>query len=310
VAKEESAIDDHAHSDDKGTYFKGRELLKWGAGSMRSDRETMWFSLTAPDGSSVWPIRNDGKEGRWRMGEGNKYIKSVRSNPDEAHWERRPFDSGVKVDGATERWVPYAKVREESKESVFGSWLDSQGSNADGTEELKRIFGFKVFDTPKPVSLYDWLLSLCPNDDAVVLDSFAGSGTTAHAVLKRNADDGGTRRFILVQLPEEVKADSEAGRHGYKEIVDITAARVRRVIRGYDYTGTQATDLHPPEKVTWTAFSRDKRRNQILERIEAIKTLDGANYDQIETKITDGVLTVLGQKQVKETMHGLAVCLT
>lgn len=305
VAKEETALDTHAHSDSKGTYFKGRELLKWGAGSLREDRETMYFPLTAPDKSEVWPIRNDGKEGRWRMGAMNKYMKAVVADPDEAHWEKRPFDDGIQVSGQRERWVPYAKVRTDSKESVHGSWLDAHGTNADGTEELKRIFGFKVFDTPKPVSLFEWLIGLCPNDDAIILDSFAGSATTGHAVIKRNADDGGTRKFILIQLPESVKAESEAARHGFREIVDITAERMRRVIRGYNYNGTQETELHPSEKVTWTTFARDNKRNEILERIEGIETLERANYDRIEKKITDGVLSIVGQKQVEEKMPGL-----
>jgi adenine-specific DNA-methyltransferase len=305
VAKEETALDTHAHSDSKGTYFKGRELLKWGAGSHRSDRETMWFPLTAPDKTEVWPIRNDGKQGRWRMGAMNKYMKAVAADPDEAHWEKRPFDAGVQSAGQSERWVPYAKVRSDSKQSVFGSWLDEHGTNADGTEELKRIFGFKVFDTPKPVALFEWLIGLCPNDDAIVLDSFAGSGTTGHAVMKRNADDGGTRKFILIQLPEVVKAESEAGVRGFRDIVDITTERILRVVRGYSFTGTSETELHPSEKVTWTTFSKDKTRNEILERIEGIETLERVNYDKIEKKITEGVLTIVGQKQVTEKMPGL-----
>ena len=109
----------------------------------------------------------------------------------------------------------------------------------------------------------------------------------------------------MIQLAETVKADSEAARHGFHEIVEITGERVRRVIHGYNYTGTAETELHPPEKVTWTTFAKDPKRNEILERIEGIKALEGANYDKIETKIVDGVLTVVGQKQVKEKMPGL-----
>lgn len=302
VAKEETALDTHEHSDAKGTYFKGRELIKWGAGSLRSDRETMWFPLTAPDKTKVDPIRNDGKEGRWRMGAKNKYMMAILADPNEAHWEKRPYDDGVKVNGQTERWVPYAKVRSASKESVYSSWLDKQGTNADGTEELKRIFGFKVFDTPKPVSLYEWLITLCPSDDAIILDSFAGSATTAHAVLNRNADDGGTRKFIMIQLPETVKPDSEAARHKFREIVDITAERVRRVIHGYDYQGTTETELHPPEKVTWTTF---KKAQEWLDRIEGIENLESANYEKIEKKIEDGVLTIVGKRTVKKKMPGV-----
>ena len=121
--------------------------------------------------------------------------------------------------------------------------------------------------------------------------SFAGSGTTAHAVLALNAKDGGHRRFILCET--EAYADT------------LTAERVRRVIGGYDFTGTAETELMPPEKVTWTTFAKDPKRNEILERIEGIKTLEGAKYDKIETKIVDGVLTIMGQKQVKEKMPGL-----
>jgi hypothetical protein len=80
--------------------------------------------------------------------------------------------------------------------------------------------------------------------------------------------------------------------------------------RGYDYTGTQETELHPPEKVTWTTFSKDKNRNEILERIEGIENLERGNYDKIEKKITDGVLTITGQKQVKEKMPGLGSSFT
>jgi adenine-specific DNA-methyltransferase len=305
VAKEETEVDHHAHSDSKGTYFKGRELLKWGAGSLRADRETMWFSLKSPDGSEVWPIRNDGREGRWRLGSENKYVRAIITASDEAHWELRPFDPGVTVGGKSERWVPYEKIRSESKESVYKSWLDQHGTNADGTEELKRIFGFKVFDTPKPVSLYEWLIKLCPNDDAIVMDSFAGSGTTGHAVLKCNADDGGTRKFILIQLPEDIKATSEARQHGFGEIIDVTSERVRRVIRGYGYSGTSETELMAPEKVTWMTFGKDKKRNVLLERIEGIENLERSNYEKIEKKIEEGVLTVVGKRTITETMPGL-----
>ena len=110
-------------------------------------------------------------------------------------------------------------------------------------------------------------------------------------MLALNAKDGGKRRFILCET--EAYADT------------LTAERVRRVIHGYDYTGTQETELHPPEKVTWTTFAKDKNRNEILERVEGIESLERGNYDKIEKKITDGVLTIVGQKQVKEKMPGL-----
>ena len=93
------------------------------------------------------------------------------------------------------------------------------GTTDDGGNTLKEIFGSMIFDTPKPVSLIERMLKMIPGKDAIVLDSFAGSGTTAHAVLKMNAEDGGNRRFILVEMMD------------YAETV--TAERVKRVIDGY-----------------------------------------------------------------------------
>jgi adenine-specific DNA-methyltransferase len=159
-----------------------------------------------------------------------------------------------------------------------------------GTEQIRAILG-GGFQFPKPSPLIEHLISQITKQDSLILDSFAGSGTTAHAVLALNAKDGGNRKFILCET--EDYADT------------LTAERVRRVIRGYDYTGTQETELHPPVKVTWTTFSKDKNRNQILDRIEGIKVLEGANYEKIETKIEDGVLTVVGKRTIKSKMPGI-----
>ena len=163
-------------------------------------------------------------------------------------------------------------------------WVDKQSTEATRDNSA-------VFITPKPTRLIQRILEIATQKDSIILDSFAGSGTTAHAVLALNAKDGGNRKFILCET--EDYADT------------LTAERVRRVIRGYDYKGTVETELHPPEKVTWSTFAKDKARDVILERIEGIETFERANYDKIEKKIVDGVLTVVGQKQVTEKMPGL-----
>lgn len=204
-----------------GHYVKGREYLKWGADSERADRPNMWFALRAPDGSEVWPIRNDGREGRWRIGPRHAGTLAALAEPDWMHWELRPYDKGVTVAGQERRWVPYEKVRDRRRSFGRGSWLDSVGTNADGTAEIKAIFGRKVFDTPKPTSLIRWIISLCPEKDAIILDSFAGSGTTGHAVLDQNRADGGARRFILVETIAEIATG-------------VAAERLKRVIEGYD----------------------------------------------------------------------------
>jgi len=186
--------------DEFGAYRKGRELMKWGGTSLRKDREGQFYPLPAPDGSEAWPIRNDGEEGHWRWGENNPTIHLAKKSPEVFHWEKRPFDKGKSYKGKQERWTPYEKIRETKKGIGWGTWLDSHGYNADGTRELKEIFGLKVFDTPKPTQLFKWIISLHSNLDAVVLDSFAGSAVTSHAVLQANQDDGGNRKFLLVQM--------------------------------------------------------------------------------------------------------------
>jgi adenine-specific DNA-methyltransferase len=102
-----------------------------------------------------------------------------------------------------------------------------------GSNDLERLFGNRdTFKNPKPVELLELLFSYVLPKNGIVLDSFAGSGTTAHAVLNQNAQDGGARKFVLVQLPEELPKDSPARTSGFNEIVEVTTERVRRVITG------------------------------------------------------------------------------
>lgn len=146
-------------------------------------------------------------------------MAQILKNPEYAHWEMCPYDEGVIVDGKTERLVPFEKIRDAKKSFGWNSWLDGYGTNADATAVIKEIFGSKIFETPKPLPLIEWIISLHNDENAVILDSFAGSGTTAHAVLNMNQADGGNRKFILVEMMDY--ADS------------ITAERVKRVIDGY-----------------------------------------------------------------------------
>jgi len=101
--------------------------------------------------------------------------------------------------------------------------------NTFGTNEMRDIFGNSVlFENPKPIGLLEHILDLGASPDALVMDFFAGSGTTAHAVLKKNSEDGGSRRFIMIQLPEATNQDSEAHKAGYKTIADVSKDRIRR----------------------------------------------------------------------------------
>lgn len=229
ISMEERSTGELNLKDRRGVYRKGRELMKWGGTSLRTDRPNQFYALPTPTGETVFPFRNDGKEGHWRWGKENKLIKEAMLDTSFFHWEMRPFDAGVKGTPNQSRWVPYEKIRDIKKSVGWSTWLDKYGTNADATRELKDIFGSKIFDTPKPTSLIKWLINLHANEDAIVLDFFAGSASTAHAVLDLNAEDGGERKFIMVQLPETCDEDSEAFKAGYKTIAEIGKERIRRV---------------------------------------------------------------------------------
>ncbi|OFR69381.1 site-specific DNA-methyltransferase [Neisseria sp. HMSC069H12] len=110
-------------------------------------------------------------------------------------------------------------------------WLDTSNT-ANAADELKKIFDKKAyFDTPKPIPYLLKMAKLATNSDDLILDFFSGSGTTAHAVMQLNAEDGGSRRFICVQLPEETDEKSEARKAGFDTIAEIAKERIRRAGR-------------------------------------------------------------------------------
>ena len=112
--------------------------------------------------------------------------------------------------------------------SVTTKLEDNIGMSQDGTKEITSLFDGKVFSYPKPSSLIKFYLKIINDSNAIVLDFFSGSATTAHAVMKLNAEDSGKRKFILVQLPEKTSEDSEAYKAGYKNICEIGKERIRR----------------------------------------------------------------------------------
>jgi len=122
----------------------------------------------------------------------------------------------------------------EAKErgKVAKTWWDDVETTTNGTMQLKKMFdGHTVFSNPKPVSFVSKLLELGAGRDGIVLDFFSGSSTTAHAVMKLNAKDGGRRKFIMVQLPEKVDKKSEAYQLGYETISAIGKERIRRAAK-------------------------------------------------------------------------------
>lgn len=112
--------------------------------------------------------------------------------------------------------------------AVSTKFPDNIGMSQDGTKEITDLMKSKVFNFPKPSSLIKFLASVHTSSDDYIMDFFSGSATTAHAVMQLNAEDGGHRKFIMVQLPEETDKKSEAYKAGYKNICEIGKERIRR----------------------------------------------------------------------------------
>ena len=112
--------------------------------------------------------------------------------------------------------------------TVSTKFPENIGMSQDGTKEISELFSSKVFSFPKPTSLVKFLMHMHTSGDDIILDFFSGSATTAHAVMQLNAEDGGHRKFIMVQLPEKCDEKSEAYKAGYKNICEIGKERIRR----------------------------------------------------------------------------------
>lgn len=179
---------------------------------------------------------------------------------------------------------------EQAEHAPFYCFIDrnDSGTAEGGKTTLNKVVGNRHgLDTVKPLEVIKYLLSRCTDTNALVLDSFAGSGTTAHAVLDLNKADGGDRKFILVE------GEDYADR--------LTAERVRRVMGGYEFTGKQKTELLR-ESINFTVF---KNAHKLMAQVDAIENLHSHEYDKITKTVKDDTLLVTGEKDVQDKVAGL-----
>jgi adenine-specific DNA-methyltransferase len=180
--------------------------------------QTLRVALERDDDYSVevLPKKSTGQDGRWMWGR----EKVRRDNAlIQAKLIERRNEYDVFVRDYLER---DGKERSRKYKSL---WDDKDFNTQNGTQEVKELLQSDAMSFPKPAALLGNIVGMGADDDSLVLDFFAGSGTTAHAVMSANQQDGGCRRFILVQLPEPT------GRTDYPTIADITKERVRRVAK-------------------------------------------------------------------------------
>lgn len=247
--------------DENGSAYQLRDLRKRGRPDRREDRPNMYFPIyynletkkcslvEEPNAVAIYPIRGDGSDGRWRWGKervaANLAILEPRYSSIAKRWgiEHRvylnPSLNPVNLDEEDTE-----DTERSSKSKSF--WIGGELSNDVGRRQLKTIFGAAYFDYPKSIDYILNTIYMGSDSDSIILDFFSGSATTAHAVMQLNAEDGGHRKFIMVQLPEKCNEASEAYKAGYKNICEIGKERIRRAgdkIKSESPTTTQDLDI-------------------------------------------------------------------
>lgn len=167
----------------------------------------------------VKPYNSQGSESVWRWGKQKASANIIIDSTDRSQIMAKQKSSGD--------WNIYEKCR-RSTTKAKSVWAETEMRTENGTRELRSIFDATYFDHPKPLELVLRCAIMGSDEEATVLDFFSGSATTAHAVMKLNAVDGGHRKFIMVQLPEVTDEKSEARKAGYENICQIGEERIRR----------------------------------------------------------------------------------
>ena len=230
---EENVTKRYSKVDKKGNRYRHIDLRKTGDSDRREDRPKMFYYFyfnqetgefypsydenTPDEWIKIVPMKDDGSFGRWRVG-----IETANS--------RKEFLEPIYM-SVKKRWTVMERdyLSDELRVKATTAWTYKDLNSERGTEQFVDLgFDKNIFPRPKPLGTILRPLLLSTQKDDVVLDFFSGSATTAHAVMQLNAEDGGHRKFIMVQLPESCDEKSEAYKAGYKNICEIGKERIRR----------------------------------------------------------------------------------
>ena len=241
--------------DERG-YYKLTHLYHPSSSGSFQYIESLDYPIMAPDGTEfrLHCNKNGQKNGRYTWGyetylTGNKlgFIECHKNSDGDWVAFRKQYQF-VKFDVKKKEIIKIAAG--QPYENLIDDFYSQEGG-----AEIRDIFGDKnIFDFPKPKGLIKHLLKMSSNSNSLVLDFFAGSGTTAHAVMELNQEDGGNRKYILVQLPEPIKNNPE-----FKTIADVTRARITRSIEKYQYNdwGFKYFKVGPTNFPIWQVSSHD-----------------------------------------------------
>ena len=247
------------------------------------------FPSEQRDGDKVKPKSNADKVWRWSV---ESYLKQKHLLIFTEASDRNPL---LDENGNQSKWNIYPKVYfdEDVESALHPEDVVYDYPNSQGTKEINTLD--IPFSFAKPVGLIQFLIKLNRTRDVLVMDFFAGSATTAHAVMKLNADDGGSRKFIMIQLPEACEEETEAAQAGYKNIAELTKARLRRAGKKIKEEnslfagdlGFRVFKLDSTNILEW-----DPDRDKIAETLEA--SIEHLKTDRTEQDILFELLLKLG----------------
>lgn len=282
---DDSDLERYEEKDERGQYALW-QFRKTGKSDRRTDRPNMYFAIKDPDGNDVLPVGPTGYDSRWRF-DSKGYQRLLNDNY--IVWKKRKK-------GDLEEWWPYVKTYLEGRtKRASPLWDDLEGGKK-ASIDLRALLGDQVFNNPKPVGVLKRLLQIVPEPgtDFIVLDFFAGSGTTAQAILDVNSGDGVNRKFILVQLPEPLDPNEKDQKAAAdfcdsikkpRNIAEITKERVRRVIKNFEKEKTGKLPLG--ERVNQLGFRAYKLAESNFKSWDATVTHEGKALEaQLELHVS------------------------
>ncbi|WP_088186492.1 site-specific DNA-methyltransferase [Desulfosporosinus sp. FKA] len=299
---EENVLKRYNKVDNNGKKYRHIDLRKTGDSDKREDRPKMFYYFMfnentgdfyptydedAPEGYiKIFPTRDDGSYGRWRLG-----IETAKERIEYL----TPNYMAIK-----NKWTIVEKdyLSDDLKVKPTTVWNFKDVNSERGTEQFIDLnFDKTVFPRPKPLGTINRILKISTKDDDIVLDFFSGSASTAHAIMQLNNEDFGKRRFIMVQLPELVDEKDEAYKAGYKNICEIGKERIRRAgdkLKGE--AGLMADELDIGFKVFKLDYSNLKKWNPDYDNLE-LSLLDiVSNYvdDRTEEDVVYEIMLKMG----------------
>ncbi len=206
--------------------LRNRNVKAFNSTNRPNLRYPFYVDINHPDQNNLFPVTTIAN---------NNYVKVEASIIDglESVWRWGKETSEQKKSQLTAYKGPDGIIRIFQKERKLTQtaktvWIDKRFISNKGTKESIDLLGKGIFDYPKPLKLVEQILQIGSEEESIILDFFSGSSTTAHAVMRLNAEDEGNRKYIMVQLPEETPEDSEARKAGYDTIPEIAKERIRR----------------------------------------------------------------------------------